>query len=178
MELDKRIKEGKKPLDCFDAEKETAQSFIGKKGYFSHYIDNYADLKNTVFGTLGSTGYTSQESFCCTEETFDNYYEFFLPAEWVKPEESEKKYRPFSLDEFFNIFEVGDLIVFKMKNTDEVKCAMFTGYITDVERIDDKTPGAVELMLGIFHYSLLSLFEDFELLYHGEWQPFGVIDDD
>lgn len=61
-----------------------------------------------------------------------------------------------------------------MKNTDEVKCAMFTGYITDIERIDDKTPGAVELMLGIFHYSLFSLFEDFELLYHGKWQPFGI----
>lgn len=171
MKLDSRILEGKKPLDCFDTE--IAKQFIGKKGYFSHYIDNYADLKNTVLGTLGSTGDTFHESFCCIEEPFDNYYyEFFMPEEWVK--EPEKKYRPFSLEEFFNIFEVGDLIVFKMKNTDEVKCAMFTGYITDIERIDDKTPGAVELMLGIFHYSLFSLFEDFELLYHGKWQPFGI----
>lgn len=51
---------------------------------------------------------------------------------------------------------------------------MFTGYMTDVDRIDDKTPGACEVMLGIFHYSLFSLFEDFELFYNGEWQPFGI----
>ena len=105
-------------------------------------------------------------------------YCYCLPCEWAEEEKNEpkKKYRPFALEEFFKIFKVGDLIVFKMKNTDEVKCAMFTGYITDVERIDDKTPGAVELLLGIFHYSLFSLFEDFELFYHGKWQPFGVLD--
>ena len=76
------------------------------------------------------------------------------------------------------IFKVGDLIVFKGKGCcDEVKVAMFTGYITDVERIDDKTPGACEVMLGIFHYSLFSLFEDFERFYNGRWWPFGVIDE-
>ena len=36
MELDKRIKEGKRPLTCFDLKE--AEQFIGKKGYFSHYI--------------------------------------------------------------------------------------------------------------------------------------------
>ena len=54
---------------------------------------------------------------------------------------------------------------------------MFTGYITDVDRIDDKNPGSCELMLGCFHYSLLSLFEKCELFLDGEWQPFGVIDE-
>lgn len=171
MKLDSRILECKKPLTCFDIEK--AKLFEGQKGYFSHYIDNYADLKNTVLGTLGSTGDTFHESFCCTEEPFDNYYyDFFLPAEWVK--EPEKKYRPFSLDEFSNIFNVGGLVEFRYKDSDEVKCAMFTGYITDDERIDDKTPGSCELMLGCFHYSLLSLFKECELFLNGEWQPFGV----
>ena len=92
--------------------------------------------------------------------------------------EPEKKYRPYSLEEFSNIFKVGDLIVFRMKNDDEVKCAMFTGYITDVERIDDKTPGAFEVMLGIFHYSLFSLFEDFEWFYNGRWKPFGILSEE
>ena len=167
MELDKRIKEGKRPLNCFDTEQ--AKQFIGKKCYFS---DDARDFMNTLFYVAELQNIWTAEEYCFADNSND--YRFILPLEWVKPEEPEKKYRPFSLDEFFNIFEVGDLIVFKMKNTDEVKCAMFTGYITDVERIDDKTPGAVELMLGIFHYSLFSLFEDFELLYHGEWQPFGI----
>ena len=174
MELDKRIKEGKRPLTCFDV-KEAIQ-FIGKECYLSNSFSDYADLNNVTAKRIlvdvsnTSIPYSSNPA---------GIYCYCLPFEWVNPEEPEKKkYRPFSLDEFFNIFEVGDLIVFKMKNTDEVKCALFTGYITDVERIDDKTPGAVELMLGIFHYSLFSLFEDFELLFHGKWQPFGVIEDD
>lgn len=174
MELDKRIKEGKRPLNCFDTEQ--AKQFIGKKCYFSDDARDFMNLDkadgDTLFYVAELQNIWTAEEYCFADNSND--YRFILPLEWVKPEEPEKKYRPFSLDEFFNIFEVGDLIVFKMKNTDEVKCAMFTGYITDVERIDDKTPGAVELMLGIFHYSLFSLFEDFELLYHGEWQPFGI----
>ena len=172
MKLDSKIIEGKKPLDCFDVD--IAKQFIGKKGYFSDYLNEYTHICNTEEDVLQSLDEHHNEAYKGSR----NKWEFFLPAEWVKPEEPEKKYRPFSLDEFFNIFEIGDLIVFKMKNDDEVKCAMFTGYLTDIERIDDKTPGAVELMLGIFHYSLSSLFEDFELLYHGKWQPFGVMEDD
>ena len=168
MELDKRIKEGKKPLDCFDAEKETAQSFIGKKGYFSHYIDNYADLKNTVFGTLGSTGYTSQESFCCTEETLDNYYyEFFIPEEWVKPEEPEKKYREYKdLDEFFDVtgLEIGDLIKLKFPGNNVAELLIVGSCYNG-------------LFIGIHKYTFKQLFEMVEISISGEWQPFGVIDE-
>lgn len=184
MELDKRIIEGKHPLTCFDTEQ--AQNFVGKKCYLTNDISIFSDLdsfKDTegcsdapYVGVIDRLTNINKELSMVFDTTFLRW-KFCIPCEWVKPEEPEKKYRPFSLEEFFNIYEVGDLIVFKMKNTDEVKCAMFTGYITDVERIDDKTPGAVELMLGIFHYSLFSLFEDFELLYDGEWQPFGVIDE-
>lgn len=176
MKLDSRILKGKKPLDCFDVEnKELIKPFLNKEGYFSHYIDNYADLKNTVLGTLGSTGDTFHESFVCTEEeTFDNYYyEFFIPAEWVK-KEPEKKYRPYSLEEFLEIFDVGDQIEFRYKDTDDVKVAMFTGYITDFDRSNDEEPGAVELMLGCFHYSLLDLFKDYELFFEDKWHPFGI----
>ena len=41
MELDKRIKEGKRPLTCFDLKE--AEKFEGKEGYFSDYPRAFAD---------------------------------------------------------------------------------------------------------------------------------------
>ena len=170
MKLDPRIKKDKRPLSCFDTEQ--AKQFIGEKGYFSHYIDNYADLNlNTVFGTLGSTGDTFHESFCCTEETLDNYYyEFFIPKEWVKPEESEepeKKYREYkNLDEFFDVtgLEIGDLIKLKFPGNNVAELLI-------VGSCDNG------LFIGIHKYTFKQLFEMVEISISGEWQPFGVIDE-
>ena len=174
MEFDKRIKEGKKPLDCFDAEnKELIKPFLNKEGYFSNNIENFCLLDGCFKRLLSNVSKEVKDCFKTSINGGDGGdWKYFLPVEWVK--EPEKKYRPFSLEEFSNIFKVGDLVEFRYKDSDEVKCAMFTGYITDVERIDDKTPGACEIMLGIFHYSLFSLFEDFERFYNGRWLPFGI----
>ena len=164
MKLDSRILECKKPLTCFDIEK--AKLFEGQKGYFSHYIDNYADLKNTVLGTLGSTGDTFHESFCCTEEPFDNYYyEFFMPAEWVK--EPEKKYRKYKdLDEFFDVtgLEIGDLIKLKFPGNNVAELLIVGGCDNG-------------LFIGIHKYTFKQLFEIVEISISGEWQPFGVLDE-
>lgn len=177
MKLDSRIIEGKKPFDCTDAESEAVKSFIGKKGYFADHISEFKNISDLTEDVLKDI---APENF--DYEVYDagfTHWQYFLPAEWVKSEEPEKKYRPYSLEEFLNIFHVGDLIHFRRKNDDEIKVAMFTGYITDVDRIDDKTPGAVELMLGSFHYSLFSLFDEgFEVFFEDKWQPFGIIDKD
>ena len=176
MELDKRIKD----ISTIQTILQYDVNCIGCKGYFFDEFVQTKDLSKCRYGELiDITTHDDRNDLCFKaeyEEGLVGFYRFFIPEDDLKP--VEKKYRPFSLEEFFNIFEVGDLIVFKMKNTDEVKCAMFTGYITDVERIDDKTPGAVELMLGCFHYSLLDLFKDYELFFEDKWQPFGVIEDD
>ena len=183
MELDKRIKAltdiQSVTNGCHDWE------FMTKKGYFANSIFDFKDLKRTcVYGEYAGWREHNQCFLCeviLPDGTTDyNWFSYFLPEDSLLPEEKpvEKKYRPYSLEEFLEIFDVGDQIEFRYKDTDDVKHAMFTGYITDVERIDDKTPGACEVMLGIFHYSLLDLFKDFELSYNGEWQPFGVIEDD
>ena len=166
MELDKRIKEGKRPLTCFDLKE--AEEYVGKKCYISNEYDFFRDVDFTQQKILSGV------EDCETPFHYDSdkQAEFCLPCDWVK--EPEKKYRPYSLEEFLEIFDVGDQIEFRYKDTDDVKHAMFTGYITDVERIDDKTPGACEIMLGIFHYSLLDLFKDFERFYNGRWWPFGI----
>lgn len=170
MELDKRIIDGKKPLDCFDTD--VAKQFIGQRGYFSHYIDNYADLKNTVLGTLGGTGDTFHESFCCTEQPFDNYYyEFFIPAEYVKPEEPEKKYRAFTIKEFQQKYSVGSVLKIRQKqNRFTESVVQYVGYKKYEERI----------YLGITDFTLDELFENFEMIepQSDTWHPFGVIDED
>ena len=171
MELDKRIKaitDIKSVTDgCHDWE------LMNKKGYFANRIVNFTDLSTCAYGEYAEYREHDQCFLCEGDKT---YYSYFLPEDVLEP--VEKKYRPYSLEEFLKIFDIGDQIDFKGKGyCDDVQVAMFTGYITDVDRSDDKEPGACEIMLGVFNYSLFSLFEDFELLYHGKWQPFGVIDE-
>ena len=154
---------------------------VGKMGYFAnsiHLFKNLEGLDGIKYGKLiylsdlNYGGDKSDKCFVCSNHWA---YRYFIPEDVLKPEEPEKKYRPYSLEEFLKIFDIGDQIDFKGKGCcDEVKVAMFTGYITDVERIDDKTPGACEIMLGTFHYSLLDLFKDFERFYNGRWWPFGI----
>lgn len=173
MELDKRIAKSKTYIDCFETE--LAKKFIGKECYLSNDVASFANVDCLYKAVLKEVDEEAINPYTLENTRWRHSSNFILPCEWVKSEESEKKYRPFSLKEFLAIFSMGDRIDFKGKGCcDEVKVAMFTGYITDVERIDDKTPGACEIMLGIFHYSLLDLFKDFELSYNGEWQPFGV----
>ena len=179
MNLDKRIKaltDIQSVTDgCHDWE------LMNKKGYFANRIADFKDLSKCTYGEYVEYREHDQCFLCEIDHydgTFDHtYYGYFIPEDALKPEEKpEKRYRPFSLEEFLEIFGIGDQIVFRVKNADDIKCAMFTGYITDVERIDDKTPGACEVMLGVFHYSLLDLFKDFERFYNGRWWPFGALD--
>lgn len=177
MELDKRIKT---ITDILTVVNSDLKGIIGQTGYFGNSIMDFKRLDTCEYGEL--TGIIRNTDRCfeyenCAESGRQGYC-YFIPEYYLNPVEPEKKYRPYSLEEFLNIFHVGDLIHFRRKNDDEVKVAMFTGYITDVDRIDDKTPGAVELMLGNFHYSLFSLFDEgFEVFFENKWQPFGVIDE-
>ena len=172
MELDKRIKAltdiQSVTNGCHDWE------FMTKKGYFANSIFDFKDLKRTcVYGEYAGWREHNQ-CFLCEQGSDTSYFSYFIPEDILLSKEPEKKYRPYSLEEFLEIFDVGDQIEFRYKDTDDVKHAMFTGYITDVKRIDDKTPGACEVMLGIFHYSLLDLFKDLERFYNGRWWPFGT----
>ncbi len=172
MELDKRIKD----INTIQTILHYDVDCIGCKGYFFDEFVRTKDLSKCRYGELiDITTHDDRNDLCFKagyEEGLVGFYRFFIPEDHLKP--VEKKYRPYSLDEFLKIFNTGDLVEFRYKDSDEVKCAMFTGYITDVDGIDDKTPGACEIMLGIFHYSLLDLFKDFERFYNGRWWPFGT----
>ncbi|MEF2913764.1 MAG: hypothetical protein U0O25_05510, partial [Succinivibrio sp.] len=109
MELDKRIKEGKRPLTCFDTEQ--AKQFIGKECYLSNSFSGYADLNSVtakrILDDVSNTNipYSGNPA---------GMYCYCLPCEWVK--QPEKKYREYKdLDEFFDVtgLEIGDLIKLK-----------------------------------------------------------------
>ena len=174
MKLDARILPGKRPLGCFDTE--AAKEFIGKEGYFCRAEHLFSDAKK-----IGSTSvlahiqpkdpapFVPQIVIDC-DQLYG--YEYFLPAEWLKPEEPETKYRPFSLNEFLKIFKIGDLIEFRNKKSDEVKHGMFIGYTTSFD--EDKNPEENYVSLGSVCYSLSFLFDCYEMFFENEWQPFGV----
>ena len=95
-------------------------------------------------------------------------YPYFLPAEWVK--EPEKKYRAFTLTEWINQHEIGDVIHFRNKSDGIEAHIMYTG------TYHHKGKGTI--VLGVVSYTLDCLFEDCEIEVNGVWQPFGVIEDD
>ncbi len=155
--LDKRIYEARRIIfNCFTAD--NAKKYVGQKGYFADRIHPYQDLDKTHFGTLDKVD-DDEIPF----KTGRIFYQFFLPAEFVRPAE-EKKWRPFTLVEFLAKFPLLSQVTFRNKKSDVPKTFCFIGYIAN---------GAI--ILGNDWYSLNNLFEDAELKDEdGNWTPFGV----
>lgn len=171
MELDKRILLGKRPLTCFDIEE--AKQYIGKKGYFSDYLNVYANIntmgKEDVLQSLDEHLLDKHH-----DETFlvaHNKWKFFLPAEWVK--EPEKKYRPFTLAEWIEQHGIGEVIHYRCKSPKIELRHMYTGYAHGIDA-DIKNTTSGTMTLGNVSHTLDDLFEDYEIEFNGEWVPFGI----
>ena len=163
MELDPRIIEGKKPLDCFDVD--IARQFIGKKGYFGLHTSQFMDLDlcpKCVVDELKEIDEYDNSPFisaggCC--------YSYFLPAKWVK--EPEKKYRPFTNEEFLNLFDSGKLHSIRKKN---VKGRYI---ITNVYYFNDEC--FVKLNSDCGGFGMVFLVNNgYEYFDGKDWKPFGV----
>ena len=173
MELDKIIIEGKKPLDCFDAEnKELIKPFLNKEGYFSNNLENFC-LLDGCFKLFLSNVFKDLKSCFIDDKGRD--WKFFLPVEWVK--EPEKKYRPYTLAEWIDQHEIGEVIHCRNEHKQEFH-VMYTGYVIDNGEDIQDTRTTGRIMLINWAYSLENLFEDFEICINGEWQPFGVLEND
>ena len=164
MELDKRFKV--LPFCCFDTEKRVVTIHIGEKGYFANEISFFRDINLCIYGTLEAVHGDQAESF----EMRDNrkFYRYFIPECLVKPK--EKQYRPFTLNEFLHIYELGDIVTFRCKYNDHRYAGIVTGYETDKE--GDKAI----IHIGCYSYLLSVLFTDYERINseEGKWVPFGV----
>ena len=172
MELDKRILPGKRPLTCFDTEE--AKKFIGEKGYFNHNLSRFCYLKNCTPAYLRNIFVRNESCFEASRIDWPNTdYKYFLPAEWVKPEKPECKWRPFTLDEFVKRFdlEVGTRVFLIRSKTIPVnqRRLLLTGIL------QDKDPYSCGVCLGGFYFTFSDLFQMFDVRFgKNDWQPFGV----
>ncbi len=182
MSLDKRILSGKKPLTYFDVEQ--GNEFIGKECYFSDIAFKYEDLdtiENSDNYISYAKGTLSKFNVYCKEDrVFENRdtgvgYRYCLPCEWVK--EPEKKYRPFSIEDWKLKYSFGDTILYRYKGTycddhREVE-TMYLGYAKQLNGITDEA-GKGELILGDGCHELQNLFDNYEMWVDGGWKPFGI----
>ena len=171
MELDKRIKEGKRPLTCFDTEQ--AMQFIGKQCYFSDDATDFMDLDkadgDSMFYVAELQNIWTAEEYCFADNSND--YRFILPFEWVKPEEHEEIYRAFSLNEFSELYAIGDVVTFRLKDCEVIEQSMLIGFQSSH---DEDIPGNGYVLIGNCRYGFMELFNNYELKYLAHWQPFGI----
>lgn len=165
MKLDPKIIEGKRPLTCFDAEE--AKQFIGKEGYFANCLRVFKTIEYFEKWTL--TAVDEKEERCFKDATGGNYWNHFLPAEWVK----ETEWRPYLIDEWLQEHNFGDVIEFRTKTNHCEITAMFIGMDSEPQN------GKTRIMLGCNAYSFDSLFEHYELIdktHDGKfaWRSFGI----
>ena len=166
MELDKRIMSGKKPLTAFDV---MESKFIGTDCYFSDKPSDFADVSKCQVGKLMSLDAVSGMFGASKNNSYAVFY-FCLPCEWVeeKKEPKEPKYREYKdLGEFFDVtgLEIGDLIKLKFPGNNVAEL-LIVGGCNDC------------LFIGIHKYTFKQLFEMTEISISGEWQPFGVLEND
>jgi len=164
MELDKRFKV--LPFCCFGTDKKVITNYIGKKGYFANEISSFRDINSCTYGTLERVFCDRANSFQIKENKTE--YLFFIPECYVKPK--EKQYRPFTLNEFLHIYELGDIVTFRCKYNDHRYAGIVTGY--EAEKDGDKAI----IHIGCYSYLLSVLFTDYERINseEGEWVPFGI----
>lgn len=86
MNLDKRIKSKFDILTCFDVEE--AKSFIGQKGYFTDFIENFQNLSKRCYGTLIEI---KNDTYTFECEGVADYWKFFIPESRLKPVEPVEK---------------------------------------------------------------------------------------
>ena len=167
MELDKRIKEGKRPLTALDTD--VAKEFIGKQCYFTNAYCTFEDLNRIPKAILQ---YVSDDKEASDPyKTACYYYPFCIPCEWVKEEKKEPKYRPYTIKDFEKAFlngEFEDFIIFRSKDKpDNILTMRYNGNF-----IKDKIE---YICLGAKNFSFESLFDNYEVAdYDGNWQPFGI----
>ena len=159
MELDPKIKV-KKIFDVF-SDIEEVKKYYGKEVYCADFTENFSNLK------LYTNKFVLKNVFpeeCKPFLVGGQQYRFILPCEFVQ---QEKQYRAYTIDEFLNHFDIGEVIVFRSKAMPNIVChVLFDGYM--------ETGKEAFVILGQHRYSLKELFSNYEYDNGDNWLCFGV----
>lgn len=169
--LDPRIKDRSVIKTVLDVDK----SFIGKVGYFADAFRELTDLSECHHGEITDVDESGETDYCFK---FDYYGEpsesmrFIADEDLLPPAE---EYRPFTLEEFVNKFDVGKVVCFRHKIRKEMDKVAYApsvrGLVTSIEYHRDNPI----IRIADTWYSLERLFEDYELYDKAlGWIPFGV----
>lgn len=182
MNLDKRIKNGMKPLTCFDVEQ--ARNYVGKKCYLTNDMSFFGDLDDAFEEITGCRGATCDgvidtlmninTEYSMIFETTYLRWKFCVPCEWVdenKGKEKEKKYKPYTVLQLSHDIvtrKLSGFITFRRKadRSHDIYILRYNGVFTE-----NKVGYAC---LGSKTYSMKELFEEYEVKIDNKWQPFGV----
>lgn len=166
MNLDKRIESIDDILNPFSNIK-VAEDYVNSSGYFSNNFEDFSDLSKCTRGTLAPiVEHKNNPSLYRHRET-GVLYKFFLCDSAVNNDE-EPKFRPFTLQEFLNIFPLGDAITFKRKDETYYWKLTFIGH-------RGESNGSMDVCIGCEWYSFKELAEEYEYRNEsGEWVAFGV----
>lgn len=162
--LDSRIRD----FSDIQSFKEYDDKYTGKTGYFSDSLCRFQDLKCCYKFTLININ-NDEEAGDFIFESKGGNYRYFLPEKLLKP--IEKKYRPYTLAEWINQHEIGDVIHYRSKSGEVELRQMYVGtrHSQGIKKI------ILKITLGNVSHTLDDLFEDYEIEVDGEWQPFGVL---
>ena len=162
MKLDKRIKS----IDSIRSFNTNNFDCFGKVGYFTNFVSNFEDLNYIANGIC-----SFRDGSCFPFYKGDQRFQFFIPESELLPK--EKKYRPYTFQEFCDKFTVGLPIKFRPKGkVGYERYLILNGY--EHEQREGQT--FTYIYIGPIPYTFDELFRAYEWQEHytEDFEPFGV----
>lgn len=142
---------------------EEAKLYIGEKGYFADAaFENIDDWQLDVLEEI-----YSDSDIRSVFQAQSSFYGLFLPEDKIKEVKEEKKWRPFTLEEFNKIIPMGTVFKYRYKGQKHIKSIYYHANL-------DCENGYQAIFFEDCNLNLGYCFETMELFLDGKWVPFGV----
>lgn len=149
--------------------------FMNQKGYFANTITDFQDLSGKcVYGEY--VDYREQDKcFSCKVDLLSrtsgayvsDWFTYFIPEDDLKPEEPEKKYRPYTDKEFLTLFDLGKFHSIRVMD-DPYTRVVITGTYSKNGIL------YISVSNNESGYGVSWLFKHCEYFNGEEWRPFGI----